>query len=58
MTRRRPSLLEDDALAAIVSNEDETSDGDVCDGCGCPRRHHEAGGCACGKCDGFKEEEP
>ena len=57
MSKKKRSLLEDDALAAIVSNEDESSDDDVCE-CGCPRRAHGAGGCECGKCDGFKEEEP
>lgn len=54
-SRRRRSLLEDDELAEI-GGRDETSSGDVCERCGCPRSKHEEGGGACRGCKKGCEE--
>lgn len=51
---RRRSLLEDDELSEI-GERDESSSGDVCETCECPRSKHTEDGCSCGKCDGFVE---
>ena len=56
MKKRRTSLLEDTELRHVQTNRDETSPGDVCARCECPRSKHRENGCACGKCDSFLEE--
>jgi hypothetical protein len=53
MARRRRSLLEDEDFRLV--GKDQSSSGDVCEGCNCTRDKHHEDGCECGKCEEFEE---